>query len=363
MLAHGMESRGHNVAVIKPNPMLNNLPLPVSLKKWAGYIDQYIIFPFIFRRKLNKIPPETLFVFVDNALGPYVPIVCNRKHIIHCHDFMAQKAAKGEIKENKISLTGKLYQSFIKKGYLSGKNFISVSQRTKNDLDNILINKAEISEVVYNGLNPNFKPVEKYMARKEISVKLDLNLNSGFMLHVGGNLWYKNRTGVIEIYNMLRAKNLYNKPLLLIGESANETIASQIYNSPYSSDIFIKNNLEEDTLNIAYNAADFFIFPSLEEGFGWPIAEAMACNTLVITTNEMPMTEVGGNAAFYIPKRPFDSEFAENWCTQSVEVIVKMLELNPNEIQDKINLGRINIERFNLNTNIEKIEAIYSKVK
>lgn len=363
MLAKGMENKGHEVEIWQPKPYIFNWPLPSFLKKWAGYFDQFVLFPREVKNKLKNYPNDTLFVFIDNALGPWVPLVSDRLHVIHCHDFMAQKAAIGQIEENKISFTGKLYQAFIRKGYLRGKNFISVSQKTKNDLELILNNKPQISEVVYNGLNPNFSPIDKNIARKKLSEIFKLNFEQGFMLHVGGNLWYKNRTGVIEIYNTLRGNKTINYPLLLVGEAANESIANQINQSPFKNDIFIKSKLDESTLNLAYNAASFFIFPSLEEGFGWPIAEAMACNTLVVTTNEMPMTEVGGNAAVYIPKRPFNIQLVSEWSKESARIIEQMLSLDNNQLEEKINLGKLNIQRFDLNKNIDRMEEIYLSIK
>lgn len=363
MLAKGMEDKGHVVEIWQPQPKVFNWPLPSFLKKWAGYFDQFVLFPKEVKRKLINCTKDTLFVFIDNALGPWVPLVSNRLHVIHCHDFMAQKAAIGQIQENKISFTGKLYQSFIRQGYLKGKNFISVSQKTKNDLEQILIVKPQISEVVYNGLNPNFYPIEKNIARENLSSFFQLNFNNGFMLHVGGNLWYKNRIGVIEIYNKLRENNTIHFPLLLVGEAANESISNQIAISPYKKDIYIKSKLDESTLNLAYNAASFFIFPSLEEGFGWPIAEAMVCNTLVVTTNEMPMTEVGGEAAFYIPKRPFENKLVEDWCNESTKIIAEMLLLNNKQTEEKINSGQINIQRFDLKKNIDRMEEIYLSIK
>lgn len=362
MLAQGMKAKGHVVEIWQPDPIVFQWPLPSFLKKWAGYFDQFVLFPRKVKKKLPNYSSDTLFVFIDNALGPWVPLVANRKHVIHCHDFMAQKAAIGQIEENKISFTGRLYQAFIKRGYLKGKNFISVSQKTKSDLEKILINTPQISEVVYNGLNPNFYTIEKQEARKQLSVICNLNFNNGFMLHVGGNLWYKNRTGVIELYNKLRENNAISYPLFLVGESANESIATQISISPYKADIYIKSKLDESVLNLAYNAASFFIFPSLEEGFGWPIAEAMACGTMVVTTNEMPMTEVGGEAAYYIPKRPFAAILLEDWQSKCVLIIDEMLKLNKDEIEARVKVGQINIERFNLNLNIDKMEAIYLKI-
>ena len=80
-------------------------------------MDQYIVFPIEVKLKLLNCSKETLFVFADNALGPWVPLVKNRYHVMHCHDFLAQQSAFGLLQENKTGVTGKYYQKFICLGY------------------------------------------------------------------------------------------------------------------------------------------------------------------------------------------------------------------------------------------------------
>jgi hypothetical protein len=134
MLANGMRERGHDVDVWQPVPLFYNLRVPKKIKKWLGYLDQYLIFPFKIRKRIKVLPSETIFVFTDHALGPWVPLVKNRPHIIHCHDFLAQRSALGEFPQNPTALSGRLYQAFIRRGYRKGNNFISISYKNKDDL-------------------------------------------------------------------------------------------------------------------------------------------------------------------------------------------------------------------------------------
>lgn len=59
-------------------------------------------------------------------------------------------------------------------------------------------------------------------------------------------------------------------------------------------------DVSNEQLRALYSRAEALLFPSLAEGFGWPIAEAQACGCPVVTTGRAPMTEVGGEAAIYI---------------------------------------------------------------
>ena len=126
------------------------------LKKWLGYLDQYLVFPLQVRVRLRRTDERTLFVFADQALGPWVPLVADRPHVIHVHDLMALRSALGEFKENPTRWTGRRYQAMIRRGFARGQHFISVSENTRADLHRFLAGSQRSSEVVYNGLNYPF---------------------------------------------------------------------------------------------------------------------------------------------------------------------------------------------------------------
>jgi glycosyltransferase involved in cell wall biosynthesis len=67
-------------------------------------------------------------------------------------------------------------------------------------------------------------------------------------------------------------------------------------------------NVENEDLRALYSKATLMLFPSLQEGFGWPIIEAQACGCPVVTSNRGPMTEIGGSGAIYI--NPEDERLA-----------------------------------------------------
>lgn len=362
MLQEGMRERGHQTTVWSPKARFFRLPMVQSLKKWLGYIDQYILFPCEIYRKLRKVAPDTLFVFTDQALGPWVPLVANRPHAIHCHDFMAQRAALKEIPENTTGWTGQQYQSLIRRGYSRGRNFISVSQKTKQDLHRFTAVEKGISDVVYNGLNSNFMPMKVSETRKELQEETKIDLMQGYILNVGGNQWYKNRTGIIEIYDAWRTKFSREIPLLLVGQKPDRYLERSLEDSSFYKDIHVLDSFSDEWVKKAYAGASVLLFPSLAEGFGWPIAEAMASGCPVITTNEAPMTEVAQEAAFYIHKRPFRSPEVKDWSRLAANVLEQVLSLSPVEREEIIRKGLLNAQRFNSREALDKIEKIYTGI-
>jgi glycosyltransferase involved in cell wall biosynthesis len=310
---------------------------------------------------LKNYPPDTLFVFTDQALGPWVPLVADRPHVIHCHDFMALRSALGEIEENPTAWTGRQYQNIIRKGFSKGKYFISVSQKTKEDLHRFVLTQPLLSDVVYNGFHSAFRSDDPVEARSRFGEKINLDLKSGYILHVGRNNWYKNKAGVLDIYDAWRSRSQNRLPLLMIGESTSELLSRQ-KQSPFKADIHWLSDIKDETVKLAYSGATVFLFPSLGEGFGWPIAEAMASGCPVITTDEAPMSEVAGTAGFLVPRMPYDKSKVKDWAAQVATVMERLVSLSPSERSAIVNAGLVNARRFDTNVALDRIEEIYKKI-
>ena len=359
MLAEGMTERGHRVKIWSPGSAFFNMPVKGPLKKWLGYIDQYVVFPAAVKRRMKECPEDTLFVFTDQAQGPWIKLVEKRRHVMHCHDFLAQFSALGKIPEFKTSWTGKKYQQFIRNGYFKARNFISVSHKTHSDLVELIGDKASKSAVVYNGLDKSYKQQDQVKSRTILGNKTGVDLSQGFLMHIGGNQWYKNRIGVVEIYNAWR--DLGNTlPLLMIGAAPSEDLAQLISSSSYTKDIHAISGLSDLYVRHAYCAASLFLFPSLAEGFGWPIAEAMASGCPVLTTGEAPMNEVAGDAGFFIPRR--SAESPERWAKDAALQVQHIINLPSAAFEAVVEKSLANVTRFDLKSALNQIEDIYNEI-
>jgi glycosyltransferase involved in cell wall biosynthesis len=360
MLADNLRDKGYNVKIYSPNAYFFKLPVTRSLKKWLGYIDQFFIFPIIIKKRI-KSNTNTVYVFTDHALGIWVPITKHFPTLVICHDFLAQRSAEGEIPQNPTGMSGRIYQKLIRKGYSTANNFISVSNQTQQDLHRFLGRIPSKSKVIYNGLNKNFKVIEQEKARQILGDQTGISINNGYILHVGGNQWYKNRIGVVKIYSAWRA--IYNSsvPLLLIGTAPSPDLKREIEQSAYREDIFTLTNITDEYINAAYSGALVLLFPSIAEGFGWPIAEAMECGCPVITTGEAPMTEVGGDAAVYIPVIPLKGIETIQWASDAAATLQKISSLGIYR-SEIIKKGLVNSLRFNTNKAINEIEKTICEV-
>jgi glycosyltransferase involved in cell wall biosynthesis len=362
-LSEGMTKRSHTTKIWAPVAVLYRIPLPKRSKKWLGYVDQYIIFSIWVKWKLLNQPADTIYVFADNALGPYVSLINNRTHVMHCHDFLAQHSALGFIPQNPTSITGKIYQSYIRNGFLKAKNFISISYKTRDDLHGLYQKKPQLSEVVYNGISEHYKPsANRDELMYSLSKEINIDVSNGYLLHVGGNQWYKNRLGVVNIYNEWRKEYTNDIPLILIGEYPDSEILKSIQNSSYSKDIHILTGKNDEFVRNAYRCASLFLFPSLAEGFGWPIAEAMASGCPVITTNLAPMTEVAGNAAMLIEKAPNTESDYSKWLSDCATIIQNCIKMTDKDRQSFVANGILNTKRFASRDSLDRIEEVYKIV-
>jgi glycosyltransferase involved in cell wall biosynthesis len=103
------------------------------------------------------------------------------------------------------------------------------------------------------------------------------------------------------------------------------------------------------------------VFPSLAEGFGWPIIEAQASGCPVITTNEPPMNEVGGHAARYLP-RLMAGDDVHAWAKHGAEVLEELLELEDAARTELVAQGLAWAGRFDADTAIESYLRVYNQV-
>jgi glycosyltransferase involved in cell wall biosynthesis len=354
MIAKGLIYKGYSAQILKAKPYFYFLAPSEKFKKWFGYIDSFFIFTFyLFINSYFFNNKKTLYIISDQGLGIYAFFLPKKNLVMHVHDFIAYKSSVGEIEDNKISYTGKLYQKIIKSGFSKCDNFISISKNTQKDLHRFLKRKPIISEVIYNGLNYPYRKINSNFPNKITKDK--------YLIHVGNNNWYKNRIGVIEIYinYFLSVKNPLH--LIMVGPKPSLEIHKLLerhkFLLPY---IFFLENVSNYQLCSLYSKAKLLIFPSFEEGFGWPIIEAMACECLVLTTKKAPMTEIGSNKIFYLPRRGRGD--VNRWASHCAKKIELLINLKVSKKKSIINAALKYVHKFNSKNTIDQYEKVYLKI-
>lgn len=371
MMSDAFVARGHRVQVRKPTPRVHRwasnaaLPALARLAKWAGYVDQFILFPGEQRRAIAADPPDTLYVFCDQALGPWVPLVRDRPHVVHCLDLLALRSALGLIPENPTSWTGRLYQRYIRAGFRHGRHFIAISAKSREDLHRYGGLRPQTSEVVYLGQNHPYQAVPRDTAVERLAAVGLCAPATGLLLHVGGGQWYKNSAGVLAMYAhyVLRrqADGGAVLPLWMVSPPPDADLQSLVAAVPAPGTVRFVRGIDNAALEALYSVAGALLFPSLAEGFGWPIAEGLACGCPVITTGEAPMNEVGGPHAHYLPRLASYADLSA-WAERGAALLCELLD-RPEPERDQARLaGMAWTRRFDAAQAIERYLDIYTAV-
>ncbi|MBT9463097.1 glycosyltransferase family 1 protein [Hydrogenophaga sp.] len=361
MLQQAYQERGHEVHLWAPQPLVHRWVPAGRWSKWAGYIDQYLLFPLRVRREVAKQPADTLFVMADQALGPWVPRVKHRALVVHVHDLLALRSALGEVPQNPTGFTGRLYQRYIRWGFAQARHFICTSQRTRSDLQRVGGVAPDTAEVVYNGLNQRFARTPSATARSLLRVAGLPVPDDGLLLHVSGNQWYKNVIGILHIYARYAAGQAHPLPLWLVGVPQTDAVRAALAAVPPQGKVHFLYGIDHALLQAAYSLARAFLFPSLAEGFGWPIVEAQACGCPVITTDDSPMNEIGGPNAVYLPLLGPDDD-RRAWAAQGATALNTLLCEPAQAAAERAAACVAWSRRFEANLVIDQYLQVYQRV-
>jgi len=298
LLYRGLVEAGCDARMIHPMTVIGRLKQSENgLGKWLGYFDRFVFF----RLQLRRLSLWADVVHIcDQANAVYVPWLKGKPNVVTCHDMLAIRSALGEISENPTRWTGRVFQRWILSGLRLSQRVVCVSEQTCVDVLCHVNLPSERVVVVPNALNYPYCPMVPGEAVERLHA-IELLSERPFFLHVGGNEWYKNRSGVLRIFHYLVKQPCYRQHcMVMVGKPLTGKMQNYIEEMGLEKRIKVLAGISNEDLRALYSMAEALIFPSLQEGFGWPIIEAQACGCLVVTTNRAPMTEVGGDAAVYI---------------------------------------------------------------
>jgi glycosyltransferase involved in cell wall biosynthesis len=174
---------------------------------------------------------------------------------------------------------------------------IAVSECTKRDAIRFYRIPEEKITVIYEGVNPRFRPASPEAIA---AVRARYGLPERFILYVGTIEPRKNLTTLLEAFHHLLAT--YDLRLVIVGKKGwlYERFFRRLRELGLENRVLFTGYVPDEDLPAIYSAADLFVFPSLYEGFGLPVLEAMACGTPVICSNTSSLPEVAGDAALLV---------------------------------------------------------------
>lgn len=234
---------------------------------------------------------------------------------------------------------------------------ITLSEHSRKDILKIIPGITEDKvKVIAPGITPIFRRIESPNDIKDIKMKF--HIRDKFMLSVCQTHKRKNLGRLIEAFYQLKVNKQIPHQLIIAGgkgDAYDELIS--IINEKNIPDVIITGYISDSEVCLLYNSAEMMVYPSLFEGYGFPVIEAMACGTPVITSNISSLPEAAGDAAILI--NPYSvSEIA-----QAMDLVIYNQELRNQLIQK----GFQHTQRFSWENTaretIKVLESVYNKMK
>lgn len=190
------------------------------------------------------------------------------------------------------------YYTYIYKSAVRADVILATSFATKKDIIEIYKIPESKIQVVWLGVNRNiFFPLPQ---EKHDSLRAKYGLPEEFILSVATSVGRKNIPMLLNVFGNLLKKGRKEKFLVVAGSPQVKAEIKEIINKKsLQNHVLCCSEISKTALSHFYNLAKCFAFPSLYEGFGLPVLEAMACGCPVIASNVSSLPEIGGKAAVF----------------------------------------------------------------
>ncbi|MEL7060020.1 MAG: glycosyltransferase family 1 protein [Acidobacteriota bacterium] len=212
-------------------------------------------------------------------------------------------------------------ERMIRRSLMHGDRVITVSHNTRNDLKNWFGVDGSRIEVVYNGIDPLFR-----RASASLSTTGDLpnpvqddpetthwletfGLEPGYLLFVGNPKPHKNLDRVVQAYARAVERDRIEAPLVCVGDrtGTQRKVQMRADQLGITDRLVFLGHVPQEALPALYRSAALFLYPTLYEGFGLPVVEAMASNVPVLTSNTSALKEIAADYAHLVDPLDVDA--------------------------------------------------------
>ncbi len=252
------------------------LHLPINIQYWTGSLD--------------------LFHASDFVLPP---VQKGTRTIVTIHDLSFVREPESVMPGMSAHLN-----KWVPRSVARADHVIAVSKATRQDLIDLYRTPSEKISVLYHGVTPAFKPVRAENKLNAVRHKYNLG-EQPFVLSVGTIQPRKNYKGLIKAFAGIDK----SVSLVIAGGKGwhYEEIYDEVTKQGLERRVHFPGFVADADLPGLYSAATLFVYPSLYEGFGLPVLEAMACGTPVIAANTSSLPEVVGEAGVLVNPRDIEA--------------------------------------------------------
>ena len=289
-LRDGLVAGGVDVGVIRPPQIVGGRGRRPS--KWLKYVDIYLLAPFVLGWRARSADVVHIVDHSNAIYRWFVPRPC----LVTCHDLLAVRSALDEFERTPIGRLGRVQQWCIARSLRRADHVTCVSEVTRGDLVTVLGCDKGATSVVPVCLAEAFGATFEQTRTDGDSAPADPGGDEPFWLHVGSDAWYKNRVEAIRIFAELR-KELPRASLVLVGPPLSAYQAQVATELDVVDAVRVVEGVSDRELDRLYSRSLGLLFPSVAEGFGWPVIEAQAAGCPVFVSEIDILAEVAGSGA------------------------------------------------------------------
>ncbi len=190
------------------------------------------------------------------------------------------------------------YKRYMPRFLDKATSIATVSQFSKEDIITQYKTTANKIDVVFNGVNEIFQPVSD---EDKLTTKNTYTDGKEYFIYAGAIHPRKNLINLLKAFSVFKKRQQTNMKLVLTGKLAwkYESFEKDLQSYKYRNDVVMTGYVEETELVKLIGSSYGLVYPSLFEGFGAPVLEAMRCNVPVITSAHSAMQEIAKDAALY----------------------------------------------------------------
>lgn len=240
-------------------------------------------------------------------------------------------------------------QRMLRRSLNRGDRIIAASQNTKTDLMDYFGVDGRKIQVIYQGVDDVYR---QRLTEEELDRRLtEAGLVRPYILFVGNPKPHKNLDTVIRAYARARELATFPEPLVTVGarDGTDFKIRQRAEQLGIQNHLHLVGYLPDELLPAVYQGASLFLFPTLYEGFGLPVIEAMASGVAVITSNNSALKEVAEGYARLVS--PLEEE-------QIAHAIAELMS-TPEEREALAKLGQKRAEDFRWDRTAERTLEVY----
>lgn len=281
--------------------------------------------------------------FTNNVAPLWTP----RPSIITIHDMTLWLFPEHHYRRRLLAM-----RPFVPLAARHAKAIITVSHSAKRDIVRVLGVPAQKVHVIYEAPAACFRPLSRDSRTDDLRRRL--SLPDRFILYVGTIEPRKNLVRLLEAFAELHIHNEISHHLVFVGQRGwkDNAVFEAVERLGMQSVVHFLGHVPINTLVALYNLADALVFPSLYEGFGLPVVEAMACGTPVITSATGSLGEVAGDAA----------EFVEPAEVESIAAGIRNVLTSDRRRRELRYRGLAHVRRFDWRNTARETRALYERV-